>query len=134
VEGIVEGDISPNPGDTGLLPGGGSVCPGGPGRGNKAAFVDLLVRAHYPTPDAITQEKKNLERHDALAGIASQIGIGPFIRLGAGEKTQGAEREPYVLAETLEAIIGAVYLDGGCEAARKAVIGWYGDRIRPHPR
>jgi ribonuclease-3 len=100
----------------------------------KATFVDLLVRAHYPTPDAITQEKKNLERHDALAGIASQIGIGPFIRLGAGEKTQGAEREPYVLAETLEAVIGAVYLDGGCEAARKAVIGLYGDRIRPHPR
>jgi ribonuclease-3 len=100
----------------------------------KAAFVDLLVRAHYPTPDAITREKETLERHDALAGIALQIGIGPSIRLGAGERNQGAEKEPHVLAETLEAILGAIYLDGGCEPAREAVIRWYSNRIRPHPR
>ncbi|HMA05474.1 MAG TPA: ribonuclease III domain-containing protein [Methanomicrobiales archaeon] len=99
----------------------------------KAAFVDLLVRSHYPTPDAITREKESLERHDALAGIALQIGIGPSIRLGSGEKKREAEQEPYVLAETLEAIIGAIYLDGGCEAARNAVVRWYGHRIRPHP-
>ena len=99
----------------------------------KAAFVDLLVRAHYPTPDAITQAKKNLERHEALAGIALQLGIGPSIRLGAGERKQGAEQEPHVLAETLEAIIGAIYQDGGCEAARQAVIRWYSTRIKPHP-
>ena len=100
----------------------------------KATFVDLLVRAHYPTPDAITEEKKELERHDALAGIALEIGIGPSIRLGKGEKRQKAEVEPIVLAETLEAIIGAIYLDGGCEAAREAVIRWFGDGIRPHTR
>jgi ribonuclease III len=98
----------------------------------KAAFVDLLVRSHYPTPDAITREKKNLERHDALADIALQIGIAPSIRLGAVERRQGAGQEPHVLAETLEAIIGAIYLDGGCEAARKVVIEWYGSRIQPH--
>jgi len=99
----------------------------------KAAFVDLLVRSHYPTPDAISREKENLERHEALAGIAVQIGIGPSIRLGAGEKKQGAEKEPYVLAETLEAVIGAIYLDGGCEAARNAVMRWFSNRIKPHP-
>jgi ribonuclease III len=99
----------------------------------KAAFVDLLVRAHYPTQDAITRARETLERHDALAGIAQQIGIGPSIRLGAGERMQEAEKEPSVLAETLEAIIGAIYLDGGCEAARNAVMRWYGNRIRPHP-
>jgi ribonuclease-3 len=99
----------------------------------KAAFVDLLVRAHYPTPDAITRVKETLERHDALAGIALQIGIGPSIRLGDEERGRGAERELSVLAETLEAIIGAIYLDGGCEAARHAVMRWYGNRIRPHP-
>lgn len=99
----------------------------------KATFVDLLVRAHYPTPDAITREKMTLERHDALAGIALQIGIGPSIRLGAGERKRGAEKEPYVLAETLEAIIGAIYLDGGCEAARDAVMRWFSTKIRPHP-
>ena len=99
----------------------------------KAAFVDLLVRSHYPSPDAITREKENLERHGALAGIAVQIGIGPSILLGAGEREEGTEREPYVLAETLEAIIGAIYLDGGCEAARHAVVRWFSNRIMPHP-
>jgi ribonuclease-3 len=100
----------------------------------KAVFVELLVRARYPAPDAITQVKENLTRHDALAGIASRIGIGPSIRHGAGEKATGVEMDPSVLAETLEAIIGAIYLDGGFGAAREAVIGWYGDRIMPHPR
>jgi ribonuclease-3 len=100
----------------------------------KAAFIDLLVRSHYPTQDAITRVKEDLERHEALAGIAKQIGIGPSIRLGAAEKAQGAEMEPLVLAETLEAVIGAIYLDGGCEAARHAVVRWYGNRIRPHPQ
>ena len=99
----------------------------------KAAFIDLLVRSHYPTPDAITQVKENLERHEALAGIARQIGFGPSIRLGAGERKRGAEKEPSVLAETLEAVIGAIYLDGGCEAARNAVMRFYGNRIKPHP-
>ena len=99
----------------------------------KAAFVDLLVRAHYPTQDTITRARETLERHDALAGIALQIGIGPSIRLGAGEKREGAGEDPPVLAETLEAVIGAIYLDGGCEAARHAVMRWYGNRIKPHP-
>ena len=98
----------------------------------RTIFVELLIRAHYPTPDAITQEKKNLERHDALAGIASEIGIGPSIRLGTDEKIRGAEMEPVVLAQTLAAIIGAIYLDGGFEASRQAVIRWFGDGIKPH--
>jgi ribonuclease-3 len=100
----------------------------------KAVFVELLVRAHYPAPDAITQVKENLVRHDALAGFASQIGIGPSIRVGAGEKAHGTEMDPFVLAETLEAIIGAIYLDGGFGAARESIIRWYGDRIRPHSK
>ena len=100
----------------------------------RTVFVELLIRAHYPTPDAITQEKKNLERHDALAGIATEIGIGPSIRLGDDEKIQGAEMEPTVLAGTLAAIIGAIYLDGGFDASRLAVIRWFGDGIKPHPR
>ena len=100
----------------------------------KATFVDLLVRAHYPTQDAITQEKENLERHDALAGIAFEIGIGSSIRFGKKERAHRAEENPVVLAETLQAIIGAIYLDGGCEAARQAVIRWFGDGIKPHTR
>ena len=98
----------------------------------RTIFVELLIRAHYPTPDAITRQKENLERHDALAGIASELGIGPSIRLGTDEKIRGADMEPAVLAGTLAAIIGAMYLDSGFEVARQAVIRWFGDGITPH--
>jgi ribonuclease-3 len=98
----------------------------------RTVFVELLIRAHYPTPDAITEEKENLERHEALAGIASELGIGPSLRLGTDEKIQGADMDPAVLAGTLVAIIGAIYLDSGFEASRQAVIRWFGDGIKPH--
>jgi ribonuclease-3 len=98
----------------------------------KLVFVDLLIRAHYPTPEEITQEKKNLERQESLADIASQLGIGSSIRFNTGEKKQGAEKEPYVLAETLEAILGAIYLDGGHAAAREAVMRWFSNNIKPY--
>ena len=98
----------------------------------KAIIVDLLVRAEYPTPDAITQEKKKLERRDTLAGIALQLEVGASIKLGAGEKLQKAEKEPLVLAETLEAIIGAIYQDGGFEASHEAVLKWYGPLIKQY--
>ena len=91
-----------------------------------------MIRAHYPTPDAITQEKKNLEREESLADVAGQMEIGPSIRLNAGEKKQGTEKEPYVLAETLEAILGAIYLDSGFGAAREAVIRWFSHNIKPY--
>jgi ribonuclease-3 len=98
----------------------------------KVVFVELMIRAHYPTPDAITQEKKNLEREESLADVAGQMEIGPSIRLNAGEKKQGTEKEPYVLAETLEAILGAIYLDSGFGAAREAVIRWFSHNIKPY--
>jgi ribonuclease-3 len=101
----------------------------------KTVFVELLIRARYPTPDAIMQAKIQLEHEEALAGIAGQIGIAQSIRLGIGERKQGVlEKGPDVLAQTLEAVIGAVYLDGGFGAARETIIRWYGNRIKPHPR
>jgi ribonuclease-3 len=101
----------------------------------KTVFVELLIRARYPTPDAITRAKIQLEHEEALAGIAGQIGIAQSIRLGAGERKQGVVNKGHnVLAETLEAVIGAVYLDGGFEAARDTIIRWYGNRIKPHAR
>lgn len=91
----------------------------------KAILVDLLIRGGYSTPDEITQRKKELEREELLAKIASDIGIGAFIQLGLGEKKQHAERQPYVLSETLEALIGAIFIDGGYEAAEQRIKHWF---------
>jgi ribonuclease III len=88
----------------------------------KAVLVDLLItRAGCKTRDEITTRKKKLEREEGLAKISSELGLGTSIRMGKGEIKQRADEEPYVLAETLEAVIGAIYLDGGFDAS-KAVI------------
>jgi len=87
----------------------------------KAVLVDLLIKSGCETRDEITSKKKSFEREEALAKISRKLGIGESIILGAGEKKQGANEEPYVLAETLEAVIGAIYLDGGYDTAKKVI-------------
>ena len=91
----------------------------------KLALVDLLIRSGCDTRDDITSKKKDLEREEKLAEIGRNLGIGQAIKLGIGEKKQRANEEPKVLAETLEAIIAAIYLDGGFEAARETIGKWF---------
>ncbi len=91
----------------------------------KAVLVDLLIKSCCKTSDEITSKKKELERKESLARISQGLGIGHFIKLGAGEKKQKANEEPYVLAETLEALIGAIYLDGGYDASKNVITKWF---------
>lgn len=91
----------------------------------KTVLIDLLIRSGYTTPDEVTQEKKALEREELLAKVAGELKIGSFIRLGIGEQRQKAQEQPYVLAETLEALIGAIFLDGGYEAAEQKIKHWF---------
>ncbi|MEA1999376.1 MAG: ribonuclease III domain-containing protein [Euryarchaeota archaeon] len=87
----------------------------------KAVLVDLLIQSGCKTRDEITRKKIELEREESLAKIGRELGIGESIMLGAGEKKQRANEEPYVLAETFEAVIGAIYLDGGYDTAEKFI-------------
>jgi NCAIR mutase (PurE)-related protein len=87
----------------------------------KAVLVDLLIHSGCKTRDEITRKKIELEREESLAKICCELGIGESIMLGAGEKKQRANEEPYVLAETFEAVIGAIYLDGGYDTAKKII-------------
>lgn len=91
----------------------------------KTVLIDLIIRAGFFTPDEVTQQKKELEREEQLARVAGELGISPYILLGAGEKKHHAEQQPYVLAETLEAIIGAIFIDGGYEAAEQRIKHWF---------
>jgi ribonuclease III len=95
----------------------------------KTVLIDLLIKAGTSTPDLITQRKIELEREENLASIGKKIGIGPSIRLGKGEIRQNAGEQPYVLAETMEAIIGAIFLDGGYSIAEARIRDWFDDLI-----
>lgn len=57
----------------------------------------------------------------ALAELATELGLGEHIRLGKGEETTGGRAKPSLLADTLEAVIGAVYLDRGLDGAAAAL-------------
>ena len=64
-----------------------------------------------------------------LAKVAKKIGIDPYIQLGKGEELGGGRKRNSLLADALEALIGAAYLDGGLKMAREFVIHHFGEEI-----
>jgi ribonuclease-3 len=64
-----------------------------------------------------------------LAELAAELGIGPALALGKGEDASGGREKPSILSDAMEALIGAVYLDGGWTAADALVMGLLGERI-----
>jgi ribonuclease-3 len=61
-----------------------------------------------------------------LSQLAEEIGLGEFIRLGSAEDAQGGRSRHSILEDAFEAMIGAIYMDGGLEAARKVALTIYG--------
>ena len=67
---------------------------------------------------------------EALAGVALEIGLGPFIRLADAAAETGGRENPAILADVMEAIIGALFVDHGLEAARRAIRALWAGRLR----
>jgi ribonuclease III len=83
----------------------------------------LLFDAHPEADEgALSRLRATLVSGDTLAQIAQQLGLGEHLRLGPGELKSGGFRRASILADTLEAILGAIFLDSGFEAAA-AVVG-----------
>jgi ribonuclease-3 len=82
-----------------------------------------LVTSKYPDFDEgrLTDLRKALVSAEALAGMADRIGMGHWILLGAGERGAGGSSKTSILADALEAVIGAVYMDAGVPRARSFV-------------
>lgn len=89
----------------------------------KVVLVDLLIKKDRKTTKGhITVEKAKLERGEWLAEIGRELEIGSYIIMNSGEKERKENENPRVLAEILEAIIGAIYLDGGYEVSKEVII------------
>jgi ribonuclease-3 len=69
----------------------------------------------------LTRLRASLVSSRHLGTVAARIGIGPMLRLGRGEDASGGRRKPALLANAIEAVIAALYLDGGLSAARTFV-------------
>jgi ribonuclease-3 len=73
--------------------------------------------------------RSNLVKGETLAEIAKGINLGKYLRLGPGEYRSGGHSRTSILADGLEAVIAAVYLDGGLDSARNVITKLYQDRI-----
>jgi ribonuclease-3 len=84
------------------------------------------------TEGELSRIRANLVRQETLHEIAVTLDLGPLIRLGEGELRSGGPRRPSILADALEAVIGAVFLDAGFEVADILVRRLY-DRVEINP-
>jgi ribonuclease-3 len=78
----------------------------------------------------LAKMKSFLVCESVLAEIAGSVSLGRHIRLGKGEESSGGRSKKSILADAFEAIIGAVYLDGGYEKTRGTVMGFFEDRVK----
>jgi ribonuclease-3 len=85
-------------------------------------ITDTLFRAHPALSEGrLAKLRAAVVNARALADVARRIGLGDYIKLGRGEESTGGRNKSSILSDTVEAVIGAVYLSGGFEAAGKVV-------------
>ena len=86
------------------------------------AVADLLYQRLSALPEGdLSRIRANLVKQDTLHQLAVELGLPEVVRLGEGEVRSGGSRRPSILADALEALIGAVYLDAGYAAAQALV-------------
>lgn len=92
--------------------------------------AEWLYRS-FPESDEgqLSRLRASLVKREALAGIARELALGDFLRLGSGELKSGGFRRDSILADALEAVFGAVLVDGGFEACRDCIHRLYAQRF-----
>jgi len=94
------------------------------------AVADELYARFPRLPEGkLTRLRASLVREETLAQVAEGLELGPCLRLGEGELAAGPQPRPSILADALEAVLGAVFLDGGYAAARAVVLRAFGPLI-----
>jgi ribonuclease-3 len=103
------------------------------------AVLNLVIARHlfFAFPDGSEGDLSRLRARvvsaEPLAEVAAQIGLGEVLQLGSGELKTGGFRRQSILADALEAVCGAVFLDGGLEAAQKVIERLFEPRVAALP-
>ena len=90
---------------------------------------DLYRRFPKAREGQLSRLRASLVKGETLAEVAVVLQLGTSLRLGQGEVKTGGQRRESILADALEAIIGAIYLDCGLDAARNCILYWYDERL-----
>jgi ribonuclease-3 len=94
------------------------------------AIADLLMRRFPEAKEgALSKERASIVNGRTLAVKAAEIGLGQELRLGKGEEKSGGRDKTSILAAAFEAVIGAIYTDGGLEPAQRVVERLFADDI-----
>jgi ribonuclease-3 len=80
--------------------------------------------------DVMTLMRASVVKGETLAHVAQELGISEHLRLGIGEQRSGGHKRASILADALEAVIGAVHEDGGIIAAEQLVLRLFDDRLQ----
>ena len=90
---------------------------------------ELFRRFPDALEGALTRGRAALVKGETLAELAFSLELGDYLQLGPGELKSGGFRRNSILADAMEAIIGAIYLDGGLEAARTYILSLYEEKL-----
>jgi len=94
-------------------------------------IADIAYRRHQDLPEGkLTDVRKSVVNATALAEVAREVDLGPCLLLGKGEDAAGGRDKPSILSDALEAVIGAVYLDGGVIAAAELIDRLFAEPLR----
>jgi ribonuclease-3 len=99
------------------------------------AVLGMVVTDHiftgYPTlsEGELAKIRAAVVSAAALCDVAKELDIGPALRLGRGEETSGGRSKASILADAMEAVLGAVYVDGGWDPAQTVVMRLFGSRM-----
>ena len=96
-------------------------------------IAEALYKLYPDTSEGqLTRLRSVLVKGDTLAELARQLDLGNYIKLGTSELKSGGWRRKSILANAMEALIGAIYLDSSLESCRKIVLTLYQDLLREH--
>jgi ribonuclease-3 len=92
---------------------------------NCIVAAELYARFDGLREGELSRLRASLVREQRLHELAASLALGDYLRLGEGELKSGGFRRPSILADALEALVGAVYLDAGFDVAREVVVRLY---------
>ena len=97
--------------------------------------TETLYRQHPDLPEGqLAKLRASIVNMHALAGVARTIGLGELLHLGRGEELTGGRDKASILADAVEAMLGAVYLQHGLEPARGVILRLFADLLDAAPR
>lgn len=100
---------------------------------NAVISAELFARHAELDEGALTRLRASLVNQDALAAMAADIELGAYLHLGSGELKSGGQRRNSILADSLEAVLGAIFLDGGFESVRAVILHLFAERLAAPP-